>query len=107
MVIKQDELTKILKKYIRKIKTCFDVEAVYLYGSYANGKAKPHSDIDIAVVSSDFKYMADEIAMQILSRLARNIELKIEAVPLEPDQVNKPLMGTLSWEVVHSGRKLF
>jgi len=30
---------------------CIEVEAIYLFGSYAKGNAKPISDIDISVIT--------------------------------------------------------
>jgi predicted nucleotidyltransferase len=31
------------------------VDKIVLYGSYAKGTPQPHSDIDLAVISPDFK----------------------------------------------------
>lgn len=39
------------------------VNRIILYGSHAGGKAKEHSDIDVVVISDDFK------GMNILERL--------------------------------------
>ncbi|MBM3118876.1 MAG: nucleotidyltransferase domain-containing protein [Chloroflexi bacterium] len=55
------DLTKKLETALRK--QGIRVNRIILYGSQASGKAKEHSDIDVAVISDDFK------GMNILERL--------------------------------------
>ena len=52
------ELKKTIEKYIAKISQYYKVDAVYLFGSFAKGKQRQWSDIDLAIVSKDIK---DEI----------------------------------------------
>lgn len=44
---------KNLEKIIKIIKENHKVMAIYLFGSYATGKEKPISDVDIAVILKD------------------------------------------------------
>jgi len=47
---------KIVKKYTAKLKAKkYPISAVYLFGSYAKGKPKKWSDIDVAIVSDKLK----------------------------------------------------
>ncbi|MFN3396573.1 MAG: nucleotidyltransferase domain-containing protein [Thermodesulfovibrionales bacterium] len=56
MVKKRSEIKKIVERDIAELKKYnIDISAVFLYGSYAKGKQKEDSDIDIAVISSSFK----------------------------------------------------
>lgn len=49
-----------LKSYINKhIDSYPDIKLVYLFGSYANGNQKKHSDLDIALFMSPKKYAKD------------------------------------------------
>ena len=41
---------KVLKEYIEKIKKRFHPQQVFLFGSYAYGKPKRESDIDILII---------------------------------------------------------
>lgn len=54
------------------------VNRLYLYGSYANGKPRPDSDIDIAVISSSFDkknlVQRQEILGEIIFPLGEPIE---------------------------------
>jgi uncharacterized protein len=70
----------IAKKYIRYLrKNNFNVEKVYLFGSYARGSFKEDSDIDLAVV---FQEYSDGFDMQVqLLKLRRNFDTRIEPHP--------------------------
>ncbi len=49
------EIEQIILKFLNAIiSKGIHIEKVILYGSYASGKAHEDSDIDLAVVSSDF-----------------------------------------------------
>lgn len=45
-----------IRKYIMFVKSQIDVEKIILFGSYAKGTQNEESDIDLAVVSSQFGY---------------------------------------------------
>ena len=63
------------------------VSKVVLFGSYAKGKTKPDSDIDIAIVSTQFgRDIAEE--MMLLRKTALKVDSHIEPVPLSPDDLN-------------------
>ena len=72
---------KIAKKYaeaLRNNKIAFS--NVYLFGSYAKGKAKSYSDIDIAVVTNgtggDKKYLQKKMR---LWEITPEVDVRIEA----------------------------
>ena len=70
------ELKKKLEQYVTKISEHYAVDAVYLFGSFADNKEHEHSDIDIAVVSKD---ITDEISdMGKLFALTWGIDTRIE-----------------------------
>ncbi len=55
-------MDKRLHKIIRDVKFAFEtvgihINKIILFGSYAKGTANKYSDIDIAVISNDFKDM--------------------------------------------------
>ena len=50
------EIHSIITEYRRKLETSgIKVKKIILYGSYASGGAREDSDIDLVVVSHDFK----------------------------------------------------
>jgi predicted nucleotidyltransferase len=61
------------KAYAEDAKRILPVEKVVLYGSYAKGTAKPHSDIDICFFLKDFGGMGHiEICQRLLKTLREN-----------------------------------
>ena len=68
-------------------------DIIILYGSYAEGKNRKDSDIDIAVISRDFgKNRFREGSM--LNLIAHKIDPRIEAVPFGLDEYMSP--GSIS-----------
>lgn len=55
MAFKRNKTIKILKDWVKKLNKSITVTHAYLFGSYAKGHATRWSDIDLAVVSPDFK----------------------------------------------------
>jgi len=93
MLIKKD-----IEKFIDiLLKNNIRVDKVILFGSYAKGNTHIYSDIDLAVISSDFG--RDELEeMMLLSKLSWKVSDRIEAIPLtEHSLLSKyhPLIGEI------------
>ncbi|MFH1727834.1 MAG: nucleotidyltransferase domain-containing protein [Pseudomonadota bacterium] len=100
------KLNKLLKTFLEIVDKCFFIESIYVFGSYANNKQKTYSDIDLALVSRDFQFTDTETIMIILARIARSTNSKIEPVVFSNEEIKKPVLGTLAWEVANKGLKL-
>ena len=91
-----------VKQYAEAVRKSFPVKKVILYGSHARGKARSHSDIDVAVVVR--KVEGDLlISERKLFKLRRDIEPMIEPVLLEED--NDP-SGFLA-EILKTGEVIY
>lgn len=62
------------------------VKGIILYGSYASGKFKEGSDIDILVISDDFKNKNYWERIDILSDVIYEVFKPIEAVAMTSDE---------------------
>jgi len=62
-----------------------DIEAAYLYGSYAMGNPRQYSDIDVAVISPDLSGIRVDDWVH-LNRLASEIDVRIEVMGFRPEQ---------------------
>ncbi|MBI4994135.1 nucleotidyltransferase domain-containing protein [Candidatus Peregrinibacteria bacterium] len=98
---------KIAKKYaemLRINKIAFT--NVYLFGSYAHGKARPDSDIDVAIIAnktgSGKKYLDKKMR---LWELTPNVDVRIEPILIEKKDFEKGAT-TLSYEVQKYGIKV-
>lgn len=75
-----------VKQYIRIIPKDFGVKKAYLFGSFASGKEREESDIDIALV---LEHMPDFFfAQKQLMKLRRKIDLRIEPHPIKEQDFN-------------------
>jgi len=78
------EATDKLKKYKSILLKHFDIDKLYLFGSFAKGTNTPNSDIDVAVVVN--KLSGDYFTTTpLLWKLRRNVDLRIEPILFEKD----------------------
>ncbi len=88
-----------VKQYIMIIPKDFGVKKAYLFGSFAKGKEKEESDIDIALVLDnmpDFFYTQKQ-----LMRLRRKIDLRIEPHPIKEQDFNS--LNPFAYEIEKTG----
>lgn len=93
-----EEITAIAKKYADLVKKEMNVEAVYLFGSFANGNHDQDSDIDIAVIADDFSGDIIEDTLRLM-RIRRKVDTRIEPHPMRKD-------NPLIMEVIATGRRI-
>ena len=74
------QINRELKEFVESLTKTYNIFAVVLFGSYAEGKAGDFSDIDVAVFSADFGKNAFE-EMKSLFKLRRKIDTDIEPLP--------------------------
>lgn len=96
MAKRDAKLNKIIEKFLEQIDKKFKIDDAYLYGSYAKGTAGKWSDIDIAVVSSDFSDDPFEDRL-ILMHLASTVDDRIEPKPFKKElfNANDPLVDEI------------
>lgn len=88
MVKKRQEIENIIDRYVSKLKQLgVEVSQVILYGSYAKGKPKEYSDIDIAVVSPSFQKLDIFERQLLLSKAHHKFGEPIEPIGLTPKQL--------------------
>ena len=92
-----------IKKYIEKISQYYKIEAIILFGSYAKGTENEDSDIDIAIISSDFNDIIEDGAKLI--GLTWKIDTRIEPHPITTEDYKK-VSNPFIREVVDTGIKV-
>ena len=92
-----------IKKYIEKISQYYKIEAIILFGSYAKGTENEDSDIDIAIISSDFSDIIEDGAKLI--GLTWKIDTRIEPHPITTEDYQK-VANPFVREVVDTGIKV-
>ena len=100
--INKDVLDSI-NKFIEEIKKKYNVTAIILFGSYAKGTENEDSDIDIAIISSDFNDIIEDGAKLI--GLTWKIDTRIEPHPILSEDYKK-VSNPFVREVVDTGIKV-
>ncbi|HAO22765.1 MAG: hypothetical protein BWK80_22045 [Desulfobacteraceae bacterium IS3] len=97
------EITGIIARFTNAlIMKGIKVEKIILYGSRSSGQIHNDSDIDVAVVSSDFgrdKYEERKFLLQ----LAWKIDLRLEPVPISAESFINDTWIPLIHEIRHKG----
>jgi len=92
----------LINKYVRLLKQKgVRVSKAILFGSRAKGMAKPDSDIDVAIISSQFG-QNNLKEMMFLRKLAIKIDSQIEPLPFSPQDL-EDRYSTLSQEIKKYG----
>lgn len=92
-----------IKRYIERISEHYQIEAIILFGSYAKGTENEDSDIDIAIISSDFKDIIDDGANLI--GLTWKIDTRIEPHPITTEDYEN-IATPFVQEVINTGIKV-
>ncbi|MEW5758199.1 MAG: nucleotidyltransferase domain-containing protein [Candidatus Omnitrophota bacterium] len=101
-----------IKKYISEYKEMLqtlgiNIEKVILYGSFVRGKERKDSDIDVAVISNDFKKMNLRERLEVLGIAAARIMKPIEAKGYTSKEFNvKNKLDFLS-EIKRTGKVIY
>jgi predicted nucleotidyltransferase len=97
------EILNTVKQYVMLIPKEIGVKEAYLFGSFARGKEREGSDIDIAVIVEN---MPDFFSTQrLLMQLRRNIDLRIEPHPIMEQDFNSS--NPFAWEIEKTGIKVY
>ena len=83
------------------------VERIILYGSYAKGTQRDHSDIDIAIISSSFKGKKMLETQSQLAKIFSKYLAIIEPVGYSTEDYQSAEPGTLLAEIKKSGKVLY
>lgn len=98
------EIKELIEKYKQTLGLMgIHAERVILYGSYARGTQRRGSDIDIAVISSDFRKLNLRERLEILGIAAARIMKPIEAQGYTPEEVVKPQEASFLKEILEAG----
>ena len=92
-----------INKYIEKISEYYKIDAIILFGSYAKGTENADSDIDIAIISSDFSDIIDDGAKLI--GLTWKIDTRIEPHPITTEDYEK-ISNPFVKKVIDTGIKV-
>jgi len=90
MFKKTRDVKRIIERYRQELKS-FNINSqkIILYGSYAKGNPREDSDIDLIVISDDFKDMNLRERLEILGIAAGRVFEPIEALGYTPKEIKQ------------------
>lgn len=104
MVKTRQEIKRIIKRYVEELKNLgITPEKIMIYGSYAKGHPREGSDIDIIVISKDFRGKNLRERLEILGLAAGRVFEPIEARGYTEDEIIAREDGSFLDEVVTEG----
>ncbi len=67
------------------------IKEVYLFGSYARGDWLKESDLDLIVVSTDFRNMKFTERLDLVNEIAWRLRITppLEVIPLTPEELRR------------------
>jgi uncharacterized protein len=78
MVQEKTNVRHIIREFVAKLEPDIMVDKVILFGSYARGTAGQWSDIDIAVISDDFRRMRTLDKIRLIARRSAHCDSRLE-----------------------------
>lgn len=106
MAYQSARLKKTIRQYIEALRGQISVDRVILFGSYAWGEPRDHSDVDLAVFSHDFRDKDEVKNMQDLFKIASRVDPIIEPHPFHPRELRHLDKRTLLYQIVTRGKKI-
>jgi predicted nucleotidyltransferase len=99
-------ISRELKEYLSLLRDSYDIYAVILFGSHAQGQAGEYSDIDLAVFSEDFgKDPFSE--MKGLLKLRRKVTPDIEPLPFNKKMFFDHDKAEFVTEILSKGKLIY
>ncbi len=98
------KIEKTVLEYANEVCKAYKVDAIILFGSYASGNEREDSDIDIAIVTDDFKTCVFDEELKLV-KLRRKIDLRIEPHLIKTEDY---MNGATSFikEIINTGIKV-
>ena len=98
------KIMEIVKQYVEEVCENYKVEAIIVFGSYAKGTNREDSDIDIAVITDDFKNDIFDEELNLM-KLRRKIDVRIEPHLIKVEDYKK-IATPFIQEVIETGIKV-
>jgi len=94
-----DEVTGILsflsiKKIVASVSKRYDIERIYLFGSYAKGQAKESSDVDLYMKSNLYGLEYFEFVEQLRENLNKKVEVLSNKTVQEHSKIDDEIKKT-------------
>lgn len=98
---------ELIKRTIEFLNQRIHVQQVILFGSHARGQADEWSDLDLAVVSSDFARMSHARRMDLLVEVAMTVDAMVEVRLYTPEDLKEARPTNFLGHILNEGKVVF
>ncbi len=99
--------SKIIRRFLGQLKREISVEKAILFGSYARGRQDKYSDIDIAIISPNFRKFKPIERLTLLGKIAWYAHTtEIEALGYTPQEYKNASKFDFLYEIKRTGREI-
>ena len=84
----QKKIRQPIKTFLDRIKRDISIDKVILFGSVADGKATGSNDIDVLVISKDFKRWNEDRRLTLLYDISKFIKPEIHPWGITPEELS-------------------
>ena len=98
---------KEIRELVKKIQEVSGPDKVYLFGSYASGRARENSDVDICIIKNDFAAKSEELLK--VKKMILNVDKPVDILLFKEADFTKRqnIWGSVQYEVFHNGIKMY
>ncbi len=98
-----------LNNLVKEIYGVFDINSIYLFGSYAYGTPNDDSDLDICIIANDRSKRKVEIMKLIRKAISKVQSMPVDLLIYYSDEFNEraKFNCTLENQIIHEGVKLY
>lgn len=100
------EVNKAVKEYVDVLRKDIPIQKAIIYGSYAKGKPKKDSDIDLAIISIRFGKNPGEDGKYLFRKLWEVSNSRIEPIGYSPKDFYSHSPSPLLYEIKKYGKEI-
>lgn len=104
-MVKSKNIIKKIKEFKRLLTQDYNINKIILFGSHAKKSTHKDSDIDVAVISNDFKKINRISLLAELLETAQKVDINIEPIAFTYDEYLKCDPRTFLAEIKRTGLK--
>lgn len=99
----QKQIQRALNIFTDRVKKKFAAEQIFLFGSYARGKANEYSDVDLVVIAKQFSDIPENRRFDLLYDLTAGLTPDFHVHGFTPQEFDNASPLTSLSEIKHEG----
>jgi len=98
-----------VNQVIKQINTVASVQKIYLFGSFAYGKADDHSDIDLCIITNDSDVRKRDLVRSIRKSITKVATMPIDILVYDKEEFLKraKVNSTLEYKINKEGISVY